>query len=267
MPESSTPERTQNGHGGHLLRIHIWNEGVHEQRNEPESLAQMYPRGIHGAIAEALQGHFSEAEISTSTLADPEHGLTEERLASTDVLLWWGHIAHDQVDDAVVERVQRHVLGGMGLLVLHSGHFAKIFTRLMGTTCSLKWRNEGERELVWTVNPDHPIAAGVPSPIVIPEQEMYGEFFDIPEPDSLIFISSFAGGEVFRSGVTYTRGRGRIFYFSPGDQEYPVYHQQEIQQVLANAVRWAAQPEITREAPAVSNPERGWFVSSGETTR
>lgn len=248
--------------GEQPLKVHVWNEAVHEKRNEPESMAAVYPEGMHGAIAEALQQGLPGSQVTTSILADDEHGLTEDRLAATDVLLWWGHIAHDQVDDAVVERVHRHVLGGMGLLVLHSGHFSKIFTRLMGTTCSLKWRNEGERELVWTVNPDHPIAQGVPSPLVIPEQEMYGEFFDIPEPDSLIFISSFAGGEVFRSGVTYSRGRGRIFYFSPGDQDYPVYHQPEIQKVLVNGVRWAAQPRIRREEPIVSNPERGWFEAT-----
>jgi trehalose utilization protein len=147
----------------------------------------------------------------------------------------------------------------MGLLVLHSGHFSKIFIRLLGTTCSLKWRNDAERELVWTVNPTHPIAAGIPQPLVIPHQEMYGEFFDIPTPDDLIFVSSYTGGEVFRSGVTFSRGRGRIFYFSPGDQEYPVYRQPEVRQVLANGVLWAAQPELAREIPTVTNPARGWF--------
>ncbi|MFJ6027745.1 ThuA domain-containing protein [Pseudarthrobacter sp. NPDC092424] len=242
------------------LSILVWNEGVHEANNEPATMKEMYPEGIHGAIAEGLRVHLPEAYISTATLADPEHGLTEEALEATDVLLWWGHKAHAEVSDEVVDRVQRHVLGGMGLLVLHSGHFARIFTRLLGTTCSLKWRNEGERELVWTVKPSHPIAQGVPSPLVIPQQEMYGELFDIPDPDDLIFISSFEGGEVFRSGVTFTRGKGRIFYFSPGDQDYPVYHQAEIRQVLANAVRWAAQPEISRGQPAVSNHARGWYM-------
>ena len=242
----------------------VWNEGVHEVRNEPMTIGEMYPRGIHGAIAESLAGYFPGSDITTATLADPEHGLTEERLAGTDVLLWWGHIAHGEVSDDVVDRVHRHVLGGMGLVVLHSGHFSKILTRLLGTTCSLKWRNDGERELVWTVKPSHPIAAGIESPIVIPEQEMYGELFDIPEPDDLIFISSFEGGEVFRSGVTFSRGRGRIFYFSPGDQEYPVYHHPQVQRVLANAVDWVAQPgadRTRREAPGVENPARDWFLA------
>ena len=241
------------------LNITVWNEGVHEARQEPANIADYYPDGIHGAIAGGLAEHFPAAIIRTAVLADDEHGLSEQVLAETDVLLWWGHIAHSEVSDEVVERVQRHVLGGMGLLVLHSGHFSKIFTRLLGTTCSLLWRNEGERELVWNVNPAHPIAAGIESPIVIPEQEMYGEFFDIPAVDDLVFISSFAGGEVFRSGVTFTRGKGRIFYFSPGDQAYPVYLQNQIRHVLANGVAWAAQPGLPRSAPEVGHPSRGWF--------
>src|SRR5690606_23208875 len=138
----------------------------------------------------------------------------------------------------VVERVQRHVLGGMGLIPLHSAHFSKIFIRLMGTTCSLRWRQGDDRELVWTVAPTHPIARGIPHPLVIPAQEMYGEFFDVPAPDELLSVWGFSGGEVFRSGMPFSRGHGRIFYFSPGDQDYPVYHQPEIRRVLANAVEW-----------------------------
>lgn len=240
------------------LNIVVWNEAVHELRNEPETMSTMYPEGMHGAIAAGLRELLPDASVTTATLADPEHGLSEEVLAKTDVLFWWGHIAHGQVSDEVVERVHRHVLGGMGLVALHSAHFSKIFIKLLGTTCSLKWRNEDERELVWTVKPSHPIAAGIESPIVIPEQEMYGELFDIPDPDDLIFISSFSGGEVFRSGVTFTRGKGRIFYFSPGDQEYPVYHHESVKKVLANSAQWAAQPGIERVAPAVTNPARAF---------
>ncbi|PSL38617.1 trehalose utilization protein [Labedella gwakjiensis] len=246
------------------IRVLVWNEGVHEA-TQPD-IAAIYPAGIHGAIAEGLTELLGdEVVVRTATLADPEHGLSEQVLAETDVLLWWGHIAHDQVDDAIVERVKQRVLSGMGLLVLHSGHFSKIFTRLLGTTCSLKWRNEAERELVWTVAPTHPIAAGVEHPIVIEHQEMYGELFDIPTPDDLVFISSFAGGEVFRSGVTFTRGHGRIFYFSPGDQEYPVYFHPQIRRVLANGVQWAAPvaaPAVAREIPSVDNPSRGWYLPS-----
>lgn len=237
------------------LRVTVWNEGVHET-TQP-AIAAVYPEGIHGAIAQGLRELLGdEVRVRTATLAEPEHGLSAEVLDDTDVLLWWGHIAHAQVSDDVVERVREHVLGGMGLIVLHSGHFSKIFTRLLGTTCSLRWRNPtgGERELVWTVNPSHPIAEGVEQPLQIEAQEMYGEFFDIPTPDDLIFISSFTGGEVFRSGVTFRRGRGKIFYFSPGDQEYPVYFHPQIRRVLANGVRWVAPVPGERRAPAVSNP-------------
>ncbi|UED86772.1 ThuA domain-containing protein [Streptomyces profundus] len=247
---------------GRPLRVTVWNENVHET-TEPD-VAARYPDGIHGAVADGVRAHLTDAEIRTATLAEPEHGLTEEVLAETDVLTWWGHAAHDRVDDAVVDRVRRHVLAGMGLLVLHSGHFSKIFITLLGTTCTLNWRNAKDRELVWTVAPTHPIAEGVPSPIDIPEQEMYGEYFDIPTPEELIFVSSFSGGEVFRSGVTFTRGHGRIFYFSPGDQEYPVYHHPDVRRVLANGVRWAAQPERARGVPEIhQRPTVDWFAGEG----
>jgi trehalose utilization protein len=240
------------------LRVLVWNENIHESRGDAH-VNELYPQGIHGAVAEGLREFLGDdAVVRTATLQDPEHGLSAEVLDNTDVLLWWCHIGHDQVSDEVVDRVYRRVHAGMGLLVLHSGHYSKIFTRLMGTTCSLKWRGDGERELVWTVDPRHPIAAGVPSPIVIPEQEMYGEFFDIPEPDELVFISNFAGGEVFRSGVTYRRGNGRVFYFSPGDQEFPVYHQPEIRRVLANGVRWAA-PVVENLPLTADYHPTGWF--------
>jgi trehalose utilization protein len=228
------------------IRVTVWNENVHET-TEPK-VAAIYPHGIHGAIADGLLAE--GFDVATATLAEPEHGLSEAVLERTDVLLWWGHIAHGEVSDAVVDRVQRHVLAGMGLIVLHSGHFSRIFTALMGTTCSLTWRNDGDRELIWTLNPSHPIAEGISSPLVLDRHETYGEFFDIPAPDELVFVSSFAGGEVFRSGVTFTRGRGRVFYFSPGDQAYPIYFDPQIRRVLANGVRWAA-PTGERKLPEV----------------
>jgi len=240
------------------LRIVVWNENIHESRGD-EVVRRHYPDGIHTVIADGLRAELgADAQVSTATLAEPEHGLTETVLADTDVLLWWGHIGHDQVDDAVVDRVHRHVLAGMGIVVLHSGHYSKIFKRLLGTTASLKWRNARERELIWTVAPGHPIADGVPNPVIIPEQEMYGEFFDIPTPDELIFISSFAGGEVFRGGITYRRGLGKLFYFSPGDQEYPVYHHPDIRRILRNGVRWVAPSGPRFDLTAEPHPT-GWF--------
>jgi trehalose utilization protein len=231
------------------MRVVVWGENRHERTDG--RVAELYPDGMHATIAAAIAEHV-DAEIGTALLDDPGHGLAEERLAEVDVLTWWGHAAHDEVADDVVERVHRHVLAGMGLVVLHSGHYSKIFRRLMGTTCSLRWRAADDRELVWTVDPTHPIARGVPQPIEIPAQEMYGEFFDVPRPDEIVFLSTFSGGEVFRSGITYRRGHGRVFYFSPGDQEYPVYHHPDVRRVIANGVAWAAGegrrglPEIVR---------------------
>jgi trehalose utilization protein len=238
------------------IRVTVWGENFHEQSERDRAgMAERYPSGMHGAIASGLSELLGDAvTVSTATQDQPEHGLTDDVLNMTDVLTWWGHATHASVEDAVVDRVQQRVLGGMGLLVLHSAHFSKIFRRLMGTTCSLAWRNSGETELIWTVNPSHPITTGVPHPIMINEHEMYGEFFDIPAPEELIFISTFSGGEVFRSGCCWRRGKGKVFYFSPGDQEYPIYHQPEIKQVLANAVRWAQPENATRfDPPSVDN--------------
>jgi trehalose utilization protein len=219
--------------------ITVWNEYVHE-RNHDE-VAEIYPDGIHAIIADALADRGFETR--TATLDEPEHGLSEEVLDGTDVLTWWGHAAHDEVEDEVVRRVKERVLDGMGLLVLHSAHFSKIFKELMGTTCGLKWREAAETERLWVTNPAHPIVDGIDEYIELPEAEMYGEHFDIPEPDTLVFNSWFEGGEVFRSGCCYQRGRGRVFYFRPGHETYPVYHDDDIQRVLANACDWAAPNE------------------------
>lgn len=246
------------------LRVTVWGENRHEQIQE--DVRKRYPDGMHGAIAAGLTEKLGDrVQVRTATLDEPEHGLPDKVLAETDVLTWWGHMSHGDVDDEIVERVAARVYEGMGLVMLHSGHFSKLFRKLMGTTCSLRWRNDGEREVVWTVNPGHPIAAGIPNPFVIPRQEMYGEPFDIPQPDELVFISSFEGGEVFRSGCCYTRGSGRIFYFSPGDQEYPVYFQSEVRQVIANGVRWVARAEgSTTTGPIKPRemhvPQPGWYL-------
>ena len=218
------------------LRVTVWNEFRHERVHE--HIRSVYPEGIHAVLANRLRqdGHV----VRTATLDDPEHGLTEDVLATTDVLTWWGHMAHHDVDDRIVDRVQQRVLDGMGLVVLHSGHFSKIFRRMMGTSCSLIWREIGERERVWCVNPGHPVAAGLGEYFEVQHSEMYGEPFDIPEPDSLVFVSWFQGGEVFRSGAAYQRGLGKVFYFSPGHETLPIYHQSEIQLVISNAVKWVA---------------------------
>lgn len=218
-------------------RVTIWNEYQHERTNP--KVAEIYPDGIHGTIAQQLRA--TGLTVHTTTLDEPEHGLTGEILSQTDVLIWWGHRAHHQVNDEIVERVQQRVLQeGMGLIVLHSGHMSKIFRRLMGTSCRLKWRVKAEKERLWVVEPGHPIAAGLGESFEITQAEMYGEHFDIPAPDTLVLISWFQGGELFRSGCCFHRGRGKIFYFRPGHETYPIFHQEEVMQVITNAVHWAA---------------------------
>ncbi|MEZ5906769.1 MAG: ThuA domain-containing protein [Geminicoccaceae bacterium] len=217
-------------------RVTVWNEFRHEKANP--KVAEIYPRGIHEALAAPLRA--VGLEVATATLDEPEHGLDRRRLDATDVLVWWGHRAHDEVADEIVQRVRQRVLDGMGLVALHSAHFSKIFKTLMGTGCDLKWREAGERERLWVVDPTHPIVAGLPEQIVIEHEEMYGEHFDIPPPDELFLVSWFRGGEVFRSGCTWRRGQGRIAYLRPGHETYPTYHNAQIQMLILNAVRWAA---------------------------
>lgn len=240
------------------IRVTVWGENVHEKTIP--AVADIYPNGMHATIADGLRQELGDGvQVRTATLDQPEHGLTAQVLAETDVLTWWGHAAHERVSDEVVERVYAAVLAGMGLLVLHSAHMSRIFRRLMGTSCSLRWREADDREVVWTVNPGHPISEGIPEVFIVPRQEMYGEYFDIPQPDELVFISSFTGGEVFRSGCCFYRAAGRIFYFSPGHETYPVYKQPEIRRVLANGVRWAYRAGPRREPTNMSFTPMGWF--------
>jgi trehalose utilization protein len=237
------------------IHVTVWNEFVHE-KSKPE-VARHYPAGIHRTIADALIRQFDgQIVVRTATLEEPEHGLTPGVLASTDVLFWWGHAAHDRVADAVVERVQKRVLEGMGLVALHSGHASKIFGRLMGTGCMLRWRDVGERERLWIVNPAHPLVDGLKGEYFeLPQSEMYGEPFDIPQPDDLVLVSWFAGGEVFRSGCTFRRGKGKIVYFSPGHETFPIYHDPTVQRVLANAARWSVPTGTTYHGDGRHIPE------------
>ena len=225
------------------IRVTVWGEYRHEKKNP--KVAEVYPKGMHEAIAAGLRKE-PGLSVRTATLDEPEHGLTAEVLAQTDVLTWWGHTAHKEVKDEIVARVQQRVIGGMGLLVLHSGHFSKIFRALMGTTCNLKWREANEREIFWVCKPGHPIVAGLPDHFSLEHEEMYGEHFDIPEPDELILMSWFAGGEVFRSGCTWKRGAGKIFYFRPGHETYPTYYDQNVRRVIANGVKWCA-PDLRQK--------------------
>lgn len=227
-----------------MIRVTVWNEFVHER--EYEGIRAIYPEGIHGCIAEFL-GKNDDISVTAVTLDMDNQGLSEELLRNTDVLIWWSHARQDEITDENAALVARHVHAGMGLIALHSAHFSKIMKTLLGTTMTLKWR-DNDREKLWCVSPTHPIAAGVPECIDIPHEEMYGEFFDIPKPDDIVFLGWFGGGEVFRSGCTFTRGYGKIFYFQPGHEEFPIYHMPEIQKIITNAVRWAC-PAKRLDAP------------------
>ncbi|MEO8882317.1 MAG: ThuA domain-containing protein [Devosia sp.] len=222
-----------------VIKALVWGENIHEHVNK--IVGENYPKGMQEQIADLLRQD-KNITASTATLQQPEHGLTEAKLKDTDVLLWWGHRAHGDVSDEVVERVAKRVWEGMGLIVLHSGHFSKIFKRLMGTPCALNWREAGERCRIWNINPGHPITAGLPQYFELEMEEMYGEPFTVPEPLETVFISWYQGGEVFRSGLTYRRGAGNIFYFQPGHETYPSYHDANVAKVLRNAVNWAYNP-------------------------
>ena len=219
------------------IRVTVWNEYRHEKAHE--AVRKVYPDGLHAPIVSHLNQQEGIA-ARAATLDEPEHGLTQSVLAATDVLIWWGHMAHGEVKDEIVARIQKRILDGMGLIVLHSGHMCKIMRTMMGTTCLLTWREAPkEKERLWIVNPAHPITAGLGPYIELPAEEMYGEFFDVPAPDEEIFISWFQGGEIFRSGLTWNRGKGKIFYFRPGHETFPTYYNPEILKVITNAVRWA----------------------------
>ena len=220
------------------IRVTVWNEFRHEKTDE--KVKEVYPDGIHRVIARALTEADDGLAVRTATLDEPDHGLTDDVLEATDVLVWWGHTAHDEVRDEVVDKVVRRVWDGMGFIALHSAHLCKPFRRLMGTECMLLWREDDKRETLWVVDPSHPIVAGIDAKIELPQTEMYGEWFQIPAPDEIVFISWFEGGEVFRSGCCWTRGRGRVFYFRPGHETLPIYHHPDVRRVIHNGVRWAA---------------------------
>ena len=231
-----------------MIKVTVWNEFFHE--NNKEEVKAIYPEGLHKTIADFLE--CDDITVRTATLLDEDCGLTQEVLDDTDVLIWWGHVRHRQVPDEVAERVQNAVLSGMGAIFLHSAHHSKPFKRLIGTTGNLSWREDGDWEKFWNLAPAHPITQGIGRFIELENEEVYCEPFDIPEPDKLIFISNYQGGEVFRSGCCYNRGCGKIFYFKPGHETYPIYHNKEIQTVIKNAVYWAKPiKRITLECPHV----------------
>jgi trehalose utilization protein len=239
------------------IRVTVWSEFRHEKRNE--TVKKIYGQGMHNVVKSAIEEHLGDdGMVRTATLDEPDHGLTDEVLRSTDVLTWWGHMAHGEVRDEIAQKVAQRVREGMGLVVLHSGHYAKVFKLLMGTNCHLTWREAAEKERIWCVCPGHPITAGLKGDhFEIEHEEMYGEHFDIPAPDELVFISWFEGGEVFRSGCVWRRGAGRVFYFRPGHETFPSYFHADVRRVIANGVRYVAPVDAIRyrnSSPNIKDP-------------
>ncbi|MBO5453041.1 MAG: ThuA domain-containing protein [Clostridia bacterium] len=219
-----------------MINVTVWNEFHHEKVQD--EVKKIYPDGIHGAIADFL-GKEEDITVRTATLDDPECGLAQDVIDNTDVLIWWGHVKHGDVSDEVAKRVQEAVLKGMGMIFLHSAHHSKPFKMLMGTTCNLTWREDGDMERVWVIDRAHPICEGIGEYFELEHEETYGEPFGIPEPDKLIMIGWYEGGEVFRSGCCYRRENGRIFYFQPGHEAFPTFYNENVQKIIKNAVRWA----------------------------
>lgn len=220
-----------------MIRVLVWNEFQHEKSDE--EVRAIYPNGIHAAVAEFL-GKDEELSVKTATLDDPDCGITPEVLKETDVLVWWGHMAHHKVPDEVAFMVRDAVLSGMGAIFLHSAHHSKPFRYLMGTSCNLTWRETGDSEVLWVTEPSHPITRGIDRYFKLPHEETYGEPFVIPTPDKLLLIGNFSGGEVLRAGCLFERGNGKIFYFQPGHESFPTYYVPEVQTVIRNAVHFVA---------------------------
>ena len=219
-----------------MIRVLVWNEYRHEIKSE--KVKEIYPNGIHSAIADFLRD--DDIEVKTAWLDQENCGITQELLDNTDVLIWWGHMAHGEVPDSVAFMVRDAVLAGMGAIFLHSGHHSKPFKYLLGTSCNLTWRETGDSEVLWVIEPSHPITRGIDRYFTLPNEETYGEPFTIPTPDKLLLIGNFSGGEVFRSGCLFERTNGKIFYFQPGHETFPTYYDKNVQTIIKNAVRYVA---------------------------
>ncbi len=238
-----------------MIRVTVWNEFFHERTEE--NVKKVYPNGIHNAIKDFL-GTNEDIVVKTATLCDENCGITDELLAETDVMIWWGHVKHGDVPDEIAIKVKEAVLGGMGIIFLHSAHHSKVFKLLMGTTCNLGWRESNDKERLWILDHNHPIMQGIEGRYFeLEAEETYSEPFGIPDPDKLLMIGWYNGGEVFRSGCVWHRENGKVFYFQPGHETFPTFYNENVQRIITNAVRWAAPvcPKIKLECPWVARIE------------
>ena len=234
-----------------MIKVTIWNEFRHEKK--PGHLSgEIYPNGLHAALRDGLAA--PDLDIRLASLDEPEQGLPEALLDDTDCLVWWGHMAHGEVDDALVKNILKRIWSGMGLVVLHSGHYSKIFQAVNGTSCRLRWREIGESTRIWCADPSHPVAEGVPETFSLEHEEMYGEPFMLAPDAHVVFYSWFKGGETFRSGVALQRENGRIFYFQPGHETYRSYYDPNVLKVIGNAIRWTG-TGIRRVYPSMKRAE------------
>jgi len=217
------------------INVVIWNEFRHEKTKE--KARALYPNGLHATIKGYLDKN-EDMEITLAALDDPDQGLSDERLQNTDVLVWWGHMAHDEVDSVLVKKIRDRVWEGkMGFIALHSAHMARPFCAIVGTEGVLSC-GRNQKEIMWTLMPSHEISAGIPDHFLIEEEELYAEPFHIPEPDELVFGAWFEDGHILRAGAGFRRGAGKIFYFQPGHETCPSFHNPYVLRVIENAIRW-----------------------------
>ena len=231
------------------INVTIWNEFRHEKT--VEAAKKLYPDGLHAFIRDFLE--CEQVKVTLAALDDENQGLSDDLLKSTDVLIWWGHMAHGEVKDELVEKIYNRVHSGMGLICLHSAHGSKVFKKVLSSTGTLAW-GRNQKCVIWNLAPTHPIAAGVPLHFELFE-ELYSEPFAIPKPDDLIFTTWYEDGYIFRGGATFTRGLGKIFYFHPGHETCDSYYNEHVQTIIKNAVRFCA-PAAVGDGCAITNCPR-----------
>lgn len=219
-----------------------------EKVDNPEAV-KIYPEGFGKAIADVFG---EDVTLVTQNWGEDGSKLLDV-LEDTDVLVWWAHCMHASVSDEVSAAVCDRVRRGMGFIALHSAHLCKPLKGLLGTTCTLKWRESGDNERLWVVAPGHPIVEGIGEYADVEKEEMYGEYFDIPTPDELVLIGWFKGGEVFRGGCVFNRGYGKIFYFNPGHETYPTYRNEKVKRIMRNAAEYVC-PKKIHEPFTCPNP-------------
>lgn len=273
------------------LKVLVWDERQPAQK-------QAYREGLGARVARHLRG-CEGVEVTEALLDDPGQGLAS--LDAMDVVVWWGHVRHAEIETATALRVVERIRSGrLGLVALHSAHWSRPFVEAMAAVareralaaltpgeraravvtesellprpfmapsyqerrspsvlykrpptgpvevrlvrpncCFPAYRGDGRPSEVWVKLPRHPIARGLPATFTIPQTEMYDEPFHVPDPDEVVLEEHWAAGEWFRSGSAWRLGAGRVFYFRPGHETYPVFENAWALKVVENAVRWA----------------------------